>query len=128
MKARLQRYRALPMLVVMGTIFFLSSIPGDKLPLPSIYQIDKLAHLMAYGTLAATILIAHKWQTRLQFPARVVFLTIVGALFYGVTDEFHQAFVPGRCVSGGDLLADTLGAALVACLWYFGLRRWWTRR
>jgi VanZ family protein len=31
---------------------------------------------------------------------------------YGVTDEFHQAFVPGRGAAALDVGIDTLGAAL----------------
>lgn len=38
------------------------------------------------------------------------------ASFYGVTDEFHQSFVPGRMCDPFDWLTDTLGATLGACI------------
>jgi VanZ family protein len=42
--------------------------------------------------------------------------TAIAAL-YGVTDEFHQYFVPPRQVEALDVVADTIGAAIAA----FGL-------
>jgi VanZ family protein len=36
-------------------------------------------------------------------------------VLYGATDEFHQAFVPGRYATIGDVLADSIGA-LLGCL------------
>ncbi len=42
------------------------------------------------------------------------------AVAFGVTDEVHQSFVPGRNADLMDLVADALGASLgavVAALW-----------
>lgn len=36
------------------------------------------------------------------------------ASLYGVTDEFHQSFVPGRLCDPADWLTDTVGAAVGA--------------
>jgi VanZ family protein len=33
---------------------------------------------------------------------------------YGVTDEWHQSFVPGRSADAIDLVADAVGAGLAA--------------
>ena len=43
--------------------------------------------------------------------------TVVFCLVYGMTDEFHQSFIPQRSVSGLDLLADLVGAMLVCGIW-----------
>ncbi len=46
------------------------------------------------------------------------------AAAYAVTDEIHQAFVPGRQAQVGDVLIDTAGAALgIAALWLYGRRK-----
>ena len=34
------------------------------------------------------------------------------AVLYGVTDELHQTFVPGRVASEADLVVDAMGALL----------------
>jgi VanZ family protein len=43
-----------------------------------------------------------------------VLLAIVLAIAYGVSDEFHQRFVPGRSSDVYDVLADAEGAAAAA--------------
>ncbi len=45
------------------------------------------------------------------------------ATLYAVTDELHQAFVPGRTPSVGDWVADAMGAALGAVV-ALGVARW----
>jgi VanZ family protein len=42
---------------------------------------------------------------------------------FGASDEFHQAFVPGRTADVADWMADTLGAAIGALVATFALRR-----
>jgi VanZ family protein len=37
---------------------------------------------------------------------------MITASFYGITDEFHQSFIPGRCMSITDWAADTVGAVI----------------
>lgn len=93
----------------MALIFFLSSQPALPLPLASLGG-DKLAHAIVYavlGFLLARSLFADRvltWRRALLITALV--------MAYGMTDEFHQAFVPGRQVSAWDVLADGLGGLL----------------
>ncbi len=35
---------------------------------------------------------------------------------YGIIDEVHQSFTPGRCAGADDWIADTIGAAVGAAL------------
>jgi hypothetical protein len=43
------------------------------------------------------------------------------AVLYGVSDEWHQSFVPGRSPDALDVLADGLGAAVAGTvLWFVG--------
>jgi len=110
--------RMVPMALVMGTIFFLSQQPGGQLSLPEIPGMDKLAHMAAYGVLAATVIFAFSAQLKSAKPWRVVVLTILFCFLYGLSDEFHQSFVPGRFVSVGDIFADCAGATLSCCFWF----------
>jgi VanZ family protein len=51
---------------------------------------------------------------------------IVLATMYGVSDEFHQSFVPGRSPDRFDVVADCVGATIgVALGWLAGaVHRW----
>jgi VanZ family protein len=108
-----------PVIFVMGTIFFLSHQSGDRLNLP-FPGADKLAHMSAYGVLALSVL----WffgKEGLESPGRTTFLTVLFCLTYGMGDEFHQSFIPLRSVSIFDLLADTAGAFCLSLIWVMNL-------
>jgi VanZ family protein len=109
--------RMVPMSLTMGTIFFLSHQPGDEMLLPPLPGLDKWAHLVAYGVLAATVLFAFSDRQKNTRPRQVLFFTVVFCLLFGISDEFHQSFIPGRTSSVYDLIADGGGAAMVCALW-----------
>jgi len=111
-------YKMVPMLIVMGTIFFLSHKTGDEIQLPAFAHSDLVAHMLIYAVLGGAILYA--WNTRFKVyqPIRVVCYTVAICLLYGVSDEFHQSFVPGRYVSAMDVVADTVGAILISAGWW----------
>ena len=121
-----QRWRWLPLLMMMGVIFYLSHLPGGSVHLPHFRQSDKLAHAMAYCALGLSFLYAlpQLWRSRSLVLAGI---SVVAFCFlYGITDEFHQSFVPGRDVSGGDVMVDVLGG-LMAWILYAGWH-WWARK
>mgnify|MGYP000175390016 CR=1 FL=1 len=108
-----------PMIFVMGAIFFLSHQPGDSLYMPSIPGIDKVAHMAAYAALAAAVLYAFQLLPAMNKTAlQVSLLTIGFCIFYGIGDEFHQSFIPYRYVSFADLVADALGAVTASVAWF----------
>ena len=107
-----------PALIVMGTIFFLSNTPGDQLDLPSFPGMDKIAHGGIYGLLACAVLFALQSHWRRRFPLKAVCLSIVFCIFYGITDEFHQSFIPNRSPDIFDVFADGTGAALCSLFWW----------
>ena len=97
-------------LVWAGFIFYLSNQPDFGIQLSSTQgQIISVgAHFVEYFVLAWLLMYAFRsiGYTRRQ----ALIITTVLAIVYGVTDEFHQSFVPGRTPSGADLLVDAIGA------------------
>jgi len=79
---------------------------------------DKVCHAVEYGGFTA-ILAAGGSPFVLTRAALL-------ATLYGVTDEYHQSFIPGRDSSVWDVAADATGAATVAAL--LALRRRRKRR
>lgn len=108
-------YRWIPVALCMALIFFLSAQP--KLPsIPLLDEIDysdKIKHAFFYGILGW---LAWRAIDRKMPKWRQLVITIVIAAIYGLTDEYHQLFVPGRTFDLLDLSADTLGASIAAII------------
>lgn len=91
----------------MAFIFYLSAQPSLQMP-PIMVGQDKVMHFITYGVLGFLAARA-VGPVRGLISWRRVALAAMFALLYGVSDEFHQSFVPGRSPSVFDLLADGLG-------------------
>jgi VanZ family protein len=90
----------------MGIIFFLSSQHSFHLHgLPE--NADKVVHTFIYIPLAFMIYLS---LNRSGVKKSLFAVAFIFAGIYGITDEFHQYFVPGRYASAGDVVADFLGA------------------
>ncbi len=97
--------------VTLATVIVAASGRG-QVAAPSIVNFDKAAHFFVYGLL--TTLVA-----RNGFVPGRAWVPIVVVSLFGLTDEWHQSFTPGRSVEVVDWLADTLGA-IVAVTAYAG--------
>jgi VanZ family protein len=93
---------------MMAIIFTASSIPNLQ-QLPGNIS-DKTGHGIGYAMLGALLLRALAGGRRAGVTWRTVLLTVACATAYGVSDEFHQRFVPGRSSDVYDVLADAEGA------------------
>jgi VanZ family protein len=109
--------RLVPMVIVMGTIFLLSHQSGGELDVPPIEHLDKLGHFVIYGLLAATVIWAPPEELKQRRPKLIVLIAIIFCFLYGISDEFHQSFIPDRSVSGADLAADLCGILFVSGIW-----------
>lgn len=103
-------------------IFVLSSIPNP--PAPPGAMTDKHLHALVYAGLALLVLRALADTGRVTMGRAFGAAAIAAA--YGLTDELHQWFVPGRFVEAFDLLANSVGA-LASTLVAWGLARVRTR-
>lgn len=104
-----------------GFIFMLSDQPS--VPLPSWFEHqDKLNHFAAYSVMAALAWRAFRHQ--ITHKRLLILLCVVFCSLYGVSDEWHQSFVPGREVSAADWVADTLGALFAVTVVSRWLKDW----
>ncbi len=108
--------RMLPMILVMGAIFFLSGIPGDRLNLPAIANICEIAHIWGYGLLAVTLFYAvAPWSGHLN-PRCLTAVVILVCLLYGISDEYHKSFILDRSAGPVNILLDGLGTIIVCAV------------
>ena len=103
-----------------GLIFYLSSQPGTDKPMLFFGQ-DKLFHFIAFGTLGFLAMGAAK-ATAHGYSPRQVWLTIALVAVYGMLDEFHQHFVPGRVADFYDVIADIVGGMSGVWVMYYLLK------
>ncbi|MGB5544952.1 MAG: VanZ family protein [Polyangiales bacterium] len=103
----------------MALIFVISSfevrVPGvEHLPWK-----DKGIHFVEYGVLGWLCAAA---STR-SWPSAPAWRTAAFAVFvsvlWGLSDEVHQALVPGRSSELADLVADLFGSIAGASAWHF---------
>lgn len=74
------------------------------------FLIKKSAHLFEYGVLAILL-----YRALLNYDVntnKALFFAILIAGLYGVSDEFHQSFIPGRGPAVRDVIIDIIGATI----------------
>jgi len=100
----------LPAVLMMAVIFGFSSTPSIELPNFGLWDVlvKKGGHMLGYGLLALA------YWAGLRFEKRRGWLALLLAVFYAITDEFHQFFVPGRHPSVVDVLVFDGGGAAIA--------------
>lgn len=103
--------RWLPVILYMAMLFALSS--QSTLPVPPGGLSNYHAHMAAYAGLAVTTVRA--LASGLRNPSWTsVWGAVIIASLYGVSDEYHQSFVPGRDAEALDLAADAFGSVVGA--------------
>ena len=100
----------------MALIFALSSI-AVRVPVVRHFPMrDKGVHFIEYAVLGwlCAVAAARTWPTRAWW--RTALFALFVAVLWGLSDEIHQAFVPGRSAERADLVADAIGAAFGVAL------------
>lgn len=82
---------------------------------------DWLTHGIAYAILSLLLAraLTGGFGARLSFRAAVI--TVLLSTLYGVSDEYHQSFVPNRDASAADVAKDLGGAILGAVAFRFAV-------
>ena len=107
-----RRFLYLPLGLYWLFIFILTSIPGNQIP--KLFGVsDKIKHFGAYFVLA--ILLNFTLYVQNRFPLlskKSFYFAFLFTLMYGIIDEVHQIFIPGRSFDWWDLVADVVGSLL----------------
>lgn len=116
-----------PPIFLMVLIFIESSIPMDGGPdniefLTSLDpKLQNLLHIPLYGTLCflwIRFFCASKTPT-----FKKIIYSLMLTVGYGIIDEFHQSFVPGRYGGLLDIYLNMAGAVSGAAVYWYGKRR-----
>jgi len=103
------------LIIYCGLIFWLSSKPS--IPTPSLFpHQDKVFHMGAYFGMG---ILAWRFFRDYFSSLSATISSVCFCTLYGMSDEWHQSFVPGRDTDLLDLLADTTGGLLAVSFIYF---------
>ncbi len=118
-----------PVLVQMSLIFYFSSQPSGSPTLEKFPFSSVIGHFGGYFLLGFLLYRALAGGLN-RWDGQAARLAVLLAILYGVTDELHQAFVPGRNPSPLDVVIDGAGAlsAILVCRAWLHLRRHYKQR
>lgn len=102
---------------------WLKDLQAQILP-PGVDIVNPLGHFCEYAIFGG--LLANAWRTKVPL-SWAVWAAVCCASLYGISDEIHQVFVPGRTADPIDWLVDTCAATLGAFVAY-GLTRYVDKR
>lgn len=114
-----------PPVAYMALIFHFSS-ESNPLPELTAHVWDKLLHVTEYAGLALLFCRALHREEIGWLPAILVAILLTS--MYGISDEWHQRYVPMRSTDLKDWLADTTGGAMGAVCYSIALARWSRQR
>jgi VanZ family protein len=105
---------AIPAIIITITLFVLSNIKYSILPELNLTFTDKIAHFIAFFTYTAFVIIGI--DSYVSSKKKLIEYAVVWAAFYGIFDEVHQYFVPGRDCNIYDWFADLAGILIAILL------------
>ena len=111
MKYLIKTVKWIPAIFIGCCSWYLSSQPHIE-HMPSFWNADKLVHLVCFGVFAFWTAFA----CNIKSPGKLWIPSLIISL-YGIADEIHQSFTPGRSSSVFDWAFDTAGAVLGSLCW-----------
>jgi VanZ family protein len=103
-------------------LFTATSLPVENLP--SVAVGDKLKHFTAFFGLSVLLSLTLLYQKKvLLFKKYFLVAALIISSIYGLLDEIHQSFIPGRNNEFLDWVADSLGAAAGVFTVYYLLKK-----
>lgn len=113
----------LPVIAWCIFIYIASSIPSNSIRFMGGIN-DKFIHASVFALLCWLTHVALFHQPYRGLRRYALLTAILFTVIFGMSDEYHQLFTPGRSSDLMDLLADTAGGLLYATVhWTFGFYR-----
>lgn len=112
-KASIQYW--MPPIILELLIFILSSRSSLQLG-PQIIHIDKFYHTLIYFIFTLLLWRAFYYASPLFFKKRAIWFALILAIFFGLSDEWHQSFVVLRDASIFDFFFDIIGVCIATLL------------
>lgn len=105
-------------------ITFLSAIPGDRIDLPPIWNIDKYLHMLVYFVQCLSIAVGYRLFYGENLPvSRMLSVSLfLSIAMGGLLEIFQEHVFMNRSGDYLDFLANSLGAIAAAFLSYVFLR------
>jgi VanZ family protein len=82
------------------------------------FMVRKLAHWTEYFILAVLLMRALNAKSAGLLAKRHVLWSVILAVIYAISDEWHQSFVASRDSRAADVLIDAIGA-ICGALWFY---------
>jgi VanZ family protein len=115
----------LPFCVWLAVMLTLNSLPGSALPQWPLPHLDKIVHGSEYALFTVLLFRLFFFVKHTRFGMGG-WLALGIAMGYGVLDEVHQIWIPGRSCNLADYLADFTGILLGVAVATLAYRRWRT--
>lgn len=93
-------------------IFILSSVPGKNIPEFQIPNFHKLVHLIEYAVLGFLLIRAFMKSVFDRSFIILALVSIIIIIFFALSDEWHQSFIPGRNCDLSTVLFDIISSAI----------------
>lgn len=106
-------------LLIAITIFYVSSLTSRQIPGGGGTGLRAILYHIIIFFLFAFFLAISLVQGKKK---DLISLAIILAVAYGITDEIHQYFVPGRASSFSDFLLDSLGILFASMIYFISLK------
>jgi VanZ family protein len=97
-------------------IFILSALPGSAYPQVTIPFADKIVHASLYTPFGFWLARAVTKRLPAVSLRELLRAFLIGAA-YGLSDEFHQLFVPERSCSVADWITDCIAILVGVMIW-----------
>jgi VanZ family protein len=110
-----------PAIVWAAIIMAASSIPNLSTTSFKLSYADKIVHFVEYFILG--LLTANAVAGFIGRTGKIFWVSAILASVYGVLDELHQKFIPGRSVEVLDMVSNILGAVAASLIFVRFIRK-----